>query len=212
LYLYLYFFFKLGRFMSTYTKFNFGRQSCINVQKTDINLFVYNIILIWKFWQAPTIHVYLAQKAVILIVMNQYQHLLQQTSLMLRLKLLPEWILLVLLTLILPDPNKFPFLLSLGYNWMSMDCLIQEILFFHGNNQITFMHGNNRKGSLVIIPSHRHLECYEVELLKKSALVTIIDTSEHCRSSQEEAAECPLRSLFWNMKSHLFQLPMTSVS
>jgi hypothetical protein len=55
IYIYI-FFFKLGRFMSTYTKFNFGRQSCINVHKTDINLFVYNLILIWKFWQAPTIH------------------------------------------------------------------------------------------------------------------------------------------------------------
>jgi hypothetical protein len=57
----------------------------------------------------------------------------------------------------LPDPNKFPLLNSLSYNPMNMDRLMQEILLFNGNKQITFTRRNNRKGSLIILPSHRHL-------------------------------------------------------
>jgi hypothetical protein len=57
---------------------------------------------------------------------------------------------------------------------MNMGCLIQEILLFHGNNQI---------GSLSLLPSHQQLECYKAE---KSALDTIIDIiTEHSRSSKE---------------------------
>jgi hypothetical protein len=55
----------------------------------------------------------------------------------------------------LPDPEKFPLLHSIGYNPMIMDRLMQEILLFHGNNRISFTRGNNRKGTLVIFPSHR---------------------------------------------------------
>ena len=40
----------------------------------------------------------------------------------------------------LPDPNKFPLLLPLGYNPMNMDCLIQEILFFLWGQSNNFMH------------------------------------------------------------------------
>jgi hypothetical protein len=75
-----------------------------------------------------------------------------------------------------PDPNKFPLLHSLGCNPSNMDCLIQELILFHGNNQISFTHGNNRQGTLVILPSHRHLDRYEAELSKKkSTLDTIVD-------------------------------------
>ncbi len=68
---------------------------------------------------------------------------------------------------------------------------MQEIFLFNGNKQITFTHGNNRKGSLIILPSHRHLECYEAELSKRnSAIDTIIDIiADSCKSSKEEAAE-----------------------
>jgi hypothetical protein len=98
----------------------------------------------------------------------------------------------------LPDPNKFPLLNSLSYNPMNMDRLMQEILLFHGNKQINFTRGNTRKGSLIILPSHLHLECYEAELSKRnSAIDTIVDIiAESCKSSKEEAAECLLKSIF----------------
>jgi hypothetical protein len=66
-----------------------------------------------------------------------------------------------------PDPNKFPLLHSLGCNPSNMDRLIQELILFHGNNQISFTRGNNRQGTLVILPSHRHLDRYKAELSKK---------------------------------------------
>ncbi len=66
-----------------------------------------------------------------------------------------------------PDPNKFPLLYSLGCNSSNMDRLIQELILFHGNNQISFTRGNNRQGTLVILPSHRHLDRYKAELSKK---------------------------------------------
>jgi hypothetical protein len=43
----------------------------------------------------------------------------------------------------------------LNFNPTTMDKLMQEILVYHGNKQITFTRGNNRKGSLVMLPSHR---------------------------------------------------------
>jgi hypothetical protein len=66
-----------------------------------------------------------------------------------------------------PDPTKFPLLHSLNFNPTTMDKLMQEILVYHGNKQITFTHGNNRKASLVLLPSHRHLANYEAEFSKK---------------------------------------------
>jgi hypothetical protein len=98
----------------------------------------------------------------------------------------------------LPDPNTFPLLNSLSYNPMNMDRLMQEILLFQGNKQINFTRGNNRKGSLIILLSHRHLERYEAELSKRnSAIDTIFDIiAESCKSSKEEAAECLLKSIF----------------
>jgi len=54
-----------------------------------------------------------------------------------------------------PDPKKIPLLHLLNFNPTTMDKLMQEILVYHGNKQITFTRGNNRKGSLVMLPSHR---------------------------------------------------------
>ncbi len=98
----------------------------------------------------------------------------------------------------LPDPNKFPLLNSLSCNPMNMDQLMQDILLFHGNKQINFTCGNNWKGSLIILPSHQHLEHYEAELSKSNlAIDTIIDImADSCKSSKEEAAECLLKSIF----------------
>jgi hypothetical protein len=67
---------------------------------------------------------------------------------------------------------------------MNMDRLMQEILLFHGNKQITFTRGNNRKGSLILLPSHRHLDRFEAELLKKnSAIDTMIDMKDKARQA-----------------------------
>jgi len=98
----------------------------------------------------------------------------------------------------LPDPEKFPLLHSIGYNPMIMDRLLQEILLFHGNNRISFTRRNNRKGTLVILPSHRKLDHFEAELSKnQSALDNIIDTvTKNAQSSKEEAAECLLNSMY----------------
>ena len=70
-----------------------------------------------------------------------------------------------------PDPTKFPLLNSLNFNPTTMDKLMEEILLYHGNKQITFTRGNNRKGSLVMLPSHWHLDNYEAEFSKKNLLL-----------------------------------------
>ncbi len=77
---------------------------------------------------------------------------------------------------------------------------MQEILVYHGNKQITFTRGNNRKGSLVMLPSHWHLANYEAEFSKKKSLIdTIIDiVAENTNNSTAEAAECLLK--FFYMK------------
>ena len=54
----------------------------------------------------------------------------------------------------IPDEDKFPLLHSLRCTAMIMDRLVQEILLYHGNKRITFTRGNNRKGTLLILPSH----------------------------------------------------------
>ena len=69
-----------------------------------------------------------------------------------------------------PDPTKFPLLHSLNFNPTTMDKLMQAILFYHGNKQTTFTHGNTRKGSLVMLPSHWHLDNDEAEFSKKNLL------------------------------------------
>jgi hypothetical protein len=66
----------------------------------------------------------------------------------------------------LPDPSKFPLLHSLSYNLRNMDRLMQEILLVHGNKQITSTRGN-LKGSLILLPLHRHLDRFEAELSKQ---------------------------------------------
>jgi hypothetical protein len=58
-----------------------------------------------------------------------------------------------------PDPKKFPLLQSLGYYSINMDQLMQEIILFHVNNQITFMHRNNQNGSLIILLLHWYFNC-----------------------------------------------------
>jgi len=97
-----------------------------------------------------------------------------------------------------PDPTKFPLLHSLNFNPTTMDKLMQEILVYHGNKQITFTRGNNRKASLVLLPSHRHLANYEAEFSKKKSLIdTIIDiVAENTNNSTAEAAECLLKSFY----------------
>jgi hypothetical protein len=110
----------------------------------------------------------------------------------------------------LPDPKKYPLLHSMGCNAMIMDRLVQEILLFHGNNQITFTHGNNQKGTLVILPSHRHIDRYEAELSKKkSTLDTIINTViKNSQSTKEEATECLLRSMFMKYENSFVSVAM----
>jgi hypothetical protein len=110
----------------------------------------------------------------------------------------------------LPDPKKYPLLHSMGCNAMIMDRLIQEILLFHGNNQITFARGNNQKGTLVILPSHWHIDRYVAELSKKkSALDTIIDTvANNSQSTKEEAAEWLLRSMFMKYEDSFVSIAM----
>ncbi len=79
-----------------------------------------------------------------------------------------------------------------------MDRLMQEILLFHRNKQTNFTCGNNWKGSLIILPSHQHLERYEAELSKSNLAITIVDIiADSCKSSKEEAAECLLKSIFF---------------
>jgi hypothetical protein len=70
-----------------------------------------------------------------------------------------------------PDPTKFPLLNSLNFNPTTIDKLMEGILLYHGNKQITFTRGNNRKGSLVMLPSHWHLDNYEAEFSKKNLLL-----------------------------------------
>jgi len=69
---------------------------------------------------------------------------------------------------------------------------------------------NNQKGTLVILPSHRHLDRYEAELSKKkSTLDTIIDTvTNNSKSTKEEATECLLRSLFMNYEDSFVSIAM----
>jgi hypothetical protein len=113
-----------------------------------------------------------------------------------------------------PDPNKFPLLYSLGCNSSNMDRLIQELILFHGNNQISFTRGNNRQGTLVILPSHRHLDRYEADLSKKNLLLILsLMQSPKIR----EAARKKLRNAFSevfliSMKMRSFLLPWISVS
>jgi len=97
-----------------------------------------------------------------------------------------------------PDPTKFPLLHSLNFNPTTMDKLMQEILVYHGNKQITFTRGNNRKGSLVMLPSHWHLDNYEAEFSKKKSLIdTIINiVAENTNNSTAKAAECLLKSFY----------------
>jgi len=97
-----------------------------------------------------------------------------------------------------PDPTKFLLLHSLNFNPTTMDKLMQEILVYHGNRQNTFTHGNNRKGSLVLLPSHWHLANYEAEFSKKKSLIhTIINiVAENTNNSTSKAAECLLKSFY----------------
>jgi hypothetical protein len=113
-----------------------------------------------------------------------------------------------------PDPNKFPLLHSLGCNPSNMDRLIQELILFHGNNQISFTRGNNRQGTLVILPSHRHLDRYKAELSKKNLLLIL---SLIQSPKIQEAARKKLRNAFSevfliSMKMRSFPLPWISVS
>jgi hypothetical protein len=107
-----------------------------------------------------------------------------------------------------PDPTKFPLLHSLNFNPTTMDKLMQEILVYHGNKQITFTHGNNRKASLVLLPSHRHLANYEAEFSKKKSLIdTIIDiVAENTNNSTAEAAECLLKSFYTKFEDYFVNI------
>ena len=69
---------------------------------------------------------------------------------------------------------------------------------------------NNQKGTLVILPSHRHIVRYEAELSKKkSTLDTIIDTvANNSQSTKEEATECLLRSMFMKYEDSFFSVAM----
>jgi hypothetical protein len=95
-----------------------------------------------------------------------------------------------------------------------MDCLIQELILFHGNNQISFTRGNNRQGTVVILPSHRHLDRYEAELSKKNLLLILLLMQS---PKNREAARKKLRNAFSevfliSMKMRSFLLPWISVS
>jgi hypothetical protein len=92
-----------------------------------------------------------------------------------------------------------------------MDRLIQDFFLFHGNSQITFTGGNNQQGILVILPSHRYIDCYESELSKKkTALDTIIDTvANNSQSTKEEATECLLRSMFMKHEDSFVSVAMS---
>jgi len=96
------------------------------------------------------------------------------------------------------DPNEFPLLNSIGMTPMSMDCLVREIVKFHGHRSIKFIRGNNRPGSLILMPSHSKLERYEAELSKKNSAIDVlldsISTSSSCE--KDEAAECMIKVLY----------------
>jgi hypothetical protein len=95
------------------------------------------------------------------------------------------------------DPNEFPLLNSIGITPMNIDCLVQEIVKFHGHRSIKFIRGNNRPGSLILMPSHSKLERYEAELSKQSSAIDLLFDSISTSSSYEkdEAAECLIKVL-----------------
>ena len=96
------------------------------------------------------------------------------------------------------DANEFPLLNSLGCTTMHLDCLVQEIIIFHGHRSIKFLRGNNRMSSLVLMPSHSKLERYEAELSKKNSAVDVLldSISTSCNSKKEEATECLIKVLY----------------
>jgi hypothetical protein len=62
----------------------------------------------------------------------------------------------------LADPLEFPFLHSLGIcTQKEMDCLVQEVLKFHGNDKIKFKRRNNCKGMLLLLPLATNLKQYD---------------------------------------------------
>jgi hypothetical protein len=113
-----------------------------------------------------------------------------------------------------PDPNIFLLLHSLGCNPSNMDCLIQELILFHGNNQICFTCGNKRQGTLVVLLLLCHLDRYEAELSKKNLLLILLLMQS---PKNREAARKKLRNAFSevfliSMKMRSFPLPWISVS
>ncbi len=62
----------------------------------------------------------------------------------------------------IPDVSLFPLLHSLCIDSDSkMDCLIQEIIKFHGAKTVKFTSRNNRPGSLLIMPCLRNIKRYD---------------------------------------------------
>jgi hypothetical protein len=96
------------------------------------------------------------------------------------------------------DSNEFPLLNSIGITSMNMDCLVQDIVKFHGHRSIKFICRKNHPGSLILMPLHSKLERYEAELCKKNSAIDVlldsISTSSSCE--KDEAAECLIKVFY----------------
>ena len=98
---------------------------------------------------------------------------------------------------LLPETD-FPFLHSLGIHRESqLNTIIQEIVKYRGS-AIDFVQKNNRPGFLLLCPSSRSTDRYEIEFSKKGgtidSLLSAISRSANC--TEREASECILKSLY----------------
>ena len=99
----------------------------------------------------------------------------------------------------IPDASLFPLLHSLCIDSDSkMDCLIQEIIKFHGAKTVKFTSRNNRPGSLLIMPCLRNIKRYDNEFSKKGSMIEFLvhHIVEHSNCNPSEAAECLIRGFY----------------
>jgi hypothetical protein len=98
---------------------------------------------------------------------------------------------------LLPETD-FPFLHSLGIHRESqLNTILQEIVKYRGS-AIDFVQKNNWPGFLLLCPSSRSTDRYEIEFSKKGgtidSLLSAISRSANC--TEREASKCILKSLY----------------